>query len=451
MNIYRSYFEKNNTIVKNSELNSAKNQVTEIAYGGKEKTFSKFLFKLDLSGLKNKIETREITQDKINSHILYLKNTINLVKNYNIFYNNQKRATDFNLILFKINEDWAEGNGHDILLNNIQSISERDKNTSASNWVYKKTNEEWSTNGIVDINNIEIIDTIHFDNGDEDFVADITTYVNDILYTSGSVDYGLGISFPLDFENLIDDYIKSINFHTKYTNTFFEPYLETLFDNIIQDDRSCFHLDVDNRLYFYAKRNTTFYNINILNVNIYDDNDELLFTYDSNMINKHSKGVYYIDINLSSETNTDSIIYRDDWIFEDHNGDIKTISNTFYIMSDILRQEIQNNLTKVKIFGIYNNKIIKRGEILNVDFNFNSIFNSFVNYCDYRFVYDLHVKYGDNPVYIIKDHNVNKVPNKYFISFDTEIFVPNTYYLTVNLYYLDNIVNSKTINFKIVD
>jgi hypothetical protein len=40
MSYIRSYFEKNNTIVKNSQVNTAKNPTTEIYYGG---GFSKFI------------------------------------------------------------------------------------------------------------------------------------------------------------------------------------------------------------------------------------------------------------------------------------------------------------------------------------------------------------------------------------------------------------------------
>ena len=41
MSYFRSYFEKNNTIIKDSLINTAKNPTTEIFYGT---GFSKFLF-----------------------------------------------------------------------------------------------------------------------------------------------------------------------------------------------------------------------------------------------------------------------------------------------------------------------------------------------------------------------------------------------------------------------
>lgn len=460
MNIYRSYFEKNNTIVKNSELNTAKNQITEIAYGSNNYVFSKYIFKVDLTGLNNKILSRQITSDKIESHILYLKNTINLssTKNTDLI---QERASSFDLVLFKINEDWDEGNGYDIVLNS-NDILLRGKNTNPSNWIYKKTNEEWNTNGINNYSDIEIINTLHFNNGDEDFIVDLTDHINNIIY-SGDVNYGLGISFPLDYDKYIDlsgnvnpnyifnENIQSVNFHTKYTNTYFEPYLETTFNNLINDSRNSFTLNTDNRLYFFAKTGNVFYNVTMKNVYIYDQNDELVLTLNSNEIMKHSKGIYYVEFNLDSGTYIDSVLFKDEWVFDNANNEEKNITNNFYIISDNYRQEILNNLVNLKIFGIYNNKVIKRGDEINIDFSFNSLFENNINWGDYEFKYDLYVKYNGNNLYLIKNGKVNKVPNKYFINFDSNIFVPNNYYLDINLNCLGTNINSININFKIVD
>ena len=53
MSYFRSYFEKNNTIVKNYGVNTAKNPTTDIFYGS---GFSKYLFKVDFSDLITKIQ-----------------------------------------------------------------------------------------------------------------------------------------------------------------------------------------------------------------------------------------------------------------------------------------------------------------------------------------------------------------------------------------------------------
>ena len=73
MSYFRSYFEKNNTIIKNSQANTAKNPTTEIFYGS---AFSKFLFKVDFTDLKNKVNSGELVVDTNTRHTLHLTNTI---------------------------------------------------------------------------------------------------------------------------------------------------------------------------------------------------------------------------------------------------------------------------------------------------------------------------------------------------------------------------------------
>jgi hypothetical protein len=60
MSYFRSYFEKNNTIIKNLQVNTAKNPTTEILYGS---SFSKFIFKIDLTDLQSKIDNGDLIID----------------------------------------------------------------------------------------------------------------------------------------------------------------------------------------------------------------------------------------------------------------------------------------------------------------------------------------------------------------------------------------------------
>ncbi len=51
MSYFRSYFSKNNTIIKDSTVNTAKNPTTELYYG---EGISRFIFSVDFSNLQNK-------------------------------------------------------------------------------------------------------------------------------------------------------------------------------------------------------------------------------------------------------------------------------------------------------------------------------------------------------------------------------------------------------------
>lgn len=456
MCIYKSYFEKNNTIVYNSELNTAKNQVTEIVYGSNPNIYSRFIFKINLTSLIDKITNEEITADKILSHKLKLFNTINELNQYigaDIGYNiDRVRASSFELILFEISEDWDEGSGYDISFDSL-SLS-RPKKKSPSNWFNKKTNSPWITSGIYDeFNPINIIDTINFDNGDENIDIDITDYINDIIY-SGTTNNGLGLAYTFELEELTDTKLNSVAFHTKYTNTYFEPHLETLFNLVIKDDRNCFKLNEDNRLYLYAKRGQEFLNINPIAVNIYNHKYELFESIDSSNIVKQSKGIYYINLSLSSNEHIDSVIYNDEWIYE-LDGEQKSIENEFYIIENntnfLIETVLPKNIINVSLSGIFQDQKIKRGENLILDLIIKKIYKQ-TNSIPLNFEYRVYIqKSNDKQFEVIPFTEVNRAPNKYFIKLDTSILIPHKYFLEIKLKNIDYTLNYKNVQFIVVD
>ena len=93
MALHKSYFSKNNTIVKDSEVNTAKNPVTKLFYGGgytslnttggtitTSSKFSRFIFDLDLQDLKRKyadgtIELAGGCGNSATTHTLRMVNT----------------------------------------------------------------------------------------------------------------------------------------------------------------------------------------------------------------------------------------------------------------------------------------------------------------------------------------------------------------------------------------
>src|SRR5690606_4063503 len=64
--------------------------------------------------------------------------------------------------------------------------------------------------------------------------------------------YGYGIAYTPYFESKDAEKMYGVAFFSKYTNTFFEPYLETKIPDTINDNRHSFHLNKSNRLYFYS-------------------------------------------------------------------------------------------------------------------------------------------------------------------------------------------------------
>lgn len=453
MCIYKSYFEKTNTIISNSSVNTAKNQVTELVYGGDGTIISRFIFKIDLNNLLNKITAQEISSDKIIYHKLKLFNTINGLDGYSGNPVNQSenrlRASSFKLILFKINEEWDEGIGYDILFNPI--FLNNPKYNSPSNWYKKNSIENWSVSGIYDTP--EIISVIDFDNGDENIDIDITNHINDIIY-NGFEDNGLGIAFSEEFENIEDDKLYSVGFHSKYTFTIYEPHLETKLNLDILDDRNCFKLDELNRLYFYAKRGQNLIDITPIMVKIYNHKYELIDIIESEKIIKQSKGIYYIELEYSSEAYINSVIFTDEWVFL-LNDEEKSIQNEFYLIENTTNYYIENvipkNILNITFSGILNKQKIKRGSQLTIDLLLKKLYNQ-NNSNPLDIEYRLYIPKSDKTEFdVIEYSKVNRAPNKYFILLDTSILIPSIYKLEIKLINIDYVLNCEEIEFTIVD
>ena len=104
MSIHRSYFKKNNTIIENSEVNTGRNPVTQLFYGSGTNSYSRFIFDLNLTDLKAKINSCCVDADGL-THKLKMINTSNFddtLINDTPLMDGTRRATSFTLQLFKV-------------------------------------------------------------------------------------------------------------------------------------------------------------------------------------------------------------------------------------------------------------------------------------------------------------------------------------------------------------
>ena len=248
--VIRTYFDKNNTIVSNLDVNTGLNPVSELFYGGAigEQKYSRFLFHFDASRLIEMYTGGTFTDLTKLTHTLRLTNTGSFDTDLlNGTMGGKSRASSFDLIAFEINQPWDNGVGYDyevpIVLQGETAFS-----NGASNWVEAQTGIAWangtgaysgSPSGIT-------ISTQHFDKGNENIEMDITNYVNGLL--TGNTNYGLGLAFTTGFEMLNTTVLQYVGFFTNNTQTFYEPFVETVYSNHISDDRNNFFLDKPNKL-----------------------------------------------------------------------------------------------------------------------------------------------------------------------------------------------------------
>jgi hypothetical protein len=434
MSYFRSYFEKNNTILKDSQVNTSKNPNTELIYGS---TFSKFLFKVDFTDLKEKVDSGEFVVTTGTTHTLHLTNTIfgdeTLLRQKN--GRGRDRTTSFDIIVFKISEFWDEGMGFDY---EDQVYDFADGNNSfderPSNWFNRTTLNSWTSQGVY-TTSPTIIKTIHFDNGNEDIHADITEYVNGII-VSGNTDHGLGLAFAVLYQDIEAEVDQSVAFFTKYTQTFFEPYVESFFDDKIDDNRQNFIEKTTQNLYLYVTKGTNFYDLDSLpTVDITDAAGNVIIGLGNLSTTKVKKGVYKVTFGLDGVLCDGKRFYYDKWKGVGLDGvSINDITQKFVpkpYTSKFSVGENETNLQRysVQFFGIKLNEKIKRGETRKIVTTFRSIDTPKNVLLDEVF-YRVYIREGKTNVNIFDWTQMDKT-NENSFTLDTSYLIPREYYLEI--------------------
>jgi hypothetical protein len=465
MSINNSYFSRNNTLISNSLVNSGRNPVTELFYGDGSLVnpigFTRFIFDLDLTLLKEKYQSGVISEgcNTNTTHTLRMTNTSYFDKELLNTSTSQGRlrATSFDLILFRIPyvnfdenqpQNWDEGVGYDYydLVTGIPS----DKNYSdrPSNWSATTTITDWQQPGIYsntntgsfNYNQLEIVATQHFEFGDENVEFDMTDEINSILDGSLINTTGWGIAYLPQVENLTGttgNY--SVGFFTRHTQTFYEPFLETNYDDSIEDDRNSFSLGKINKLYLYIFEDGDFQNL---------DNNPLVTISDQSgtpipgLVNMSScqvtKGVYEITIPPLLGYKT-PCIFTDTWSDISLNGfSLPNVINEFAIYP--LKKSIQIGTTTndPSVYGfdyygikqdekILNTDIRKVGVIIKKAYTVNQLLPKVEGY------YRVYVREGQTEVQVQDWTKLNRTPNEYYFIFDTRDKIPNEYYIDLKV------------------
>ena len=485
MSINNSYFSKNNTIVFNSYVNTGRNPVMELFYGNggvSEPTgFSRFIFDLDLSLLKEKILDGVIsTNCTISgmSHKLKMTNTSYFDKDLlnTSTSTGRLRATSFDLILFRIPyrdmdpskpQVWDEGVGYDFY--DILDPIESDKNYSVrpSNWYQTTTIGTWEQSGIYNNLNLgptpfsalTIVDIQHFEFGDENIEFDMTNEINNLLIGAIPNNVGWGIAYLPQVENLTGtEGSYSVGFFTRHTQTFYEPFLETSYDDLIEDDRNYFSLGKTNKLYLYIFENGNFKNL---------DQDPLVTISDAGgnpitgLINlqscRRTQGVYEIIIPPLMGYKT-PCIFTDTWSNIKINGvNLPNVINDFTIYPIKKTYQIGTSVNEPSKFGfdyygilqnekILNSDLRKVGVIIKEAYTTNKILPNVEAY------YRVYVNEGKTEVIVQDWTKLNRTPNEYYFMFDTRDKIPNEYFIDIQVKSTGQInTYKKQIQFQIVN
>jgi hypothetical protein len=462
-----SYFSKNNTIISNRIINTGRNPVTEIFYGGSSnisvssENYSRFIFDLDLTLLLSKINDGTITTGCTDtmSHTLRMTNVSTFEDFLNVKTSEEKiRATSFDLILFRIPyinldptqpQNWDEGVGYDFS-NFLYEFSETDKNfsTRPSNWSARTTIESWQEPGLYNNKNLgtipysslTIVDEQHFEFGNENISFNMTNEINGIINGSITNVAGWGIAFKPQLENitgLTDTFV--VQFFTRHTQTFYEPYLETNYNDLIEDDRNLFSIGKQNKLYLFLYEDGNPINLDYNPVvDILNQNGDLVPGMSGLTTCKRTRGVYEVIVPPLSGYKT-PCTFSDRWRNLVLNGfTIPTILNDFVLRPFKNSIQIGTESLDPKIYGfdfygikqdekILNTDIRKVGVIIKEAFSTQKLLQKVDSY------YRIYVREGQTEVQVQDWTKINKTPNEYFFIFDTRDKIPNEYFIDIKL------------------
>lgn len=489
--VYKTYISKFNTIISGSKINTGLNPVSELVRGN-ETIVSRALIYFDHNKIKEQMDEGVMIDMSKMKHTLYITNAgsidhtqMHKCETSSINESKKIRATSFDLIFFLIPKHWDRGKGFDYSKTYLNfgyySPTPIDPKRLVSeygcNWFQRESGLKWDEDGIFTNETLSkeydkwaageesiIIGRQHFDYGNENINLDITETVNKFI--NGELEnYGIGIAFSPMLEVLEDEYENYVGFLTDKTNLFFEPFVETRYDDHISDDRSNFVLNKNNRIYLYCTFGNTLDNLDRLPlVTIKDNNDEIItdsngVVFDSVEAKQYSKGIYYIDLKLSkNDFEADTMLF-DTWDGLVYQGNdleaveldftIKKPSNFFALGNNI---EGFNDTFSINISGIQEKEEIKRGDTRVITIKaIPSYTTSNYELVDSMYI-RLYIKDGTREIDVIEWDEVNKGFTNNFYSINTDILIPQRYYVDIKIKYgMNKITHHNTLSFDIVD
>ena len=479
MSILRSYIDKNNTIISNSYVNTGRNPVIELNFGASDLIvpnfgYTRFIFDLDLSLLRQNIQSGVISTGCTTgmTHTLNMTNTSSFDNELlNTFMTNERRrATSFDLILFRIPQisgttggaqPWDEGVGYDYSNFNLTQgspngastpltfVDSRAYSLRPSNWFQTTTINDWSQPGIYDNNNqgvvnysgLTIVAQQHFELGNEDLFMDMSNEINGVLNGTITGVTGWGVAYLPQIENisgLTDSY--STAFFSRHTQTFYQPFLQTTYNDLIQDDRNIFLKNQENKLFLYIYQNGDFVNLDSDPfVRIEDRNGDAVNGMSSLNTCLRTKGVYEVIVPNGFTGSPSPCLFYDIWSGLTINGQaIPNVQNQFILQEYNAGIQIGSTSREPQKYGFDFYGILQNEQILNTDVRkvgvtIKKAYTGQQLLLDVSSFYRVYVKEGTTEVLVQDWTPINRTPNEYYFMFDMRDKIPNQYYVDIQV------------------
>jgi hypothetical protein len=384
--------------------------------------------------------------------------------------NERRRATSFDLILFRIPQVsgttggaqlWDEGVGYDYNNFNLSQgsangtstpltfVDSRAFSSRPSNWYQTTTIGNWSQPGIYDNNNqgvvnysgLTIVAQQHFELGNEDLNMDMSNEINGVLNGTITGVTGWGLAYLPQIENisgLTDSY--SVAFFSRHTQTFYQPFLQTTYDDLIQDDRNIFLKNQENKLFLYIYQNGDLVNLDSDPfVRIEDRNGDAVSGMASLNTCLKAKGVYEVIVPNGFSGSPTPCLFYDIWSGLTINGQaIPNVQNQFILQEYNAGIQIGSTSREPQKYGFNFYGILQNEQILNTDIRkvgvtIKKAYTGQQLLLDVSSFYRVYVKEGTTEVLVQDWTPINRTPNEYYFMFDMRDKIPNQYYVDIQV------------------
>ena len=479
MSILRSYVDKNSTIQSNSYVNTGRNPIIELNFGASDYIvpnygYSRLLFNLDLELLRENIASGVISTGCTTgmTHVLQMTNTSSFDNELlNSFMSNERRrATSFDLILFRIPKTsgttgnpqyWDEGVGFDYTESNINQnsayggstpityVDSRAYSTRPSNWYQTTTISGWSQSGVynnrnegtVNFSGLTIVTRQHFELGNENINMDMSNEINGILNGTITGVTGWGVAYLPQIENitgLTDSY--SVAFFSRHTQTFYQPFLQTTYDDLVKDNRNLFLKSQENKLYLYVYQNGDYVNLDSDPVvRIEDRNGDAVAGMATLSTCLRTRGIYEVIVPNGFSGSPTPCQYYDIWSGLTINGQpLPNVTNQFTLQQysagiHIGSMSKEPDIYGFDFYGILQDEKILNSDIRKVGVTIKKAYTGQVLLQDISAFYRVYVREGTTEVLVQDWTPINKTPNEYYFIFDMRDKIPNQYYVDIQV------------------
>lgn len=477
----RTYISKFNTIIKGYTINTGLNPVSELLYGS---VVSRSLIYFDHCKIKQMCDDGMFPDMSKLTHTLKITNAGSI--DFTQAHTNEitpingtlkKRAASFDLIFFLIPEEWDSGKGFDYsdtyfgmdFFDTKQSDRRRLISEDGCNWFQRRNGYPWKEDGVYSNSSLEkeynkwsagldsiVIGRQRFDVGTENISFDITDVMNKFI--TGELDnYGIGIAYAPDYEKEEQSWSNYVGFMTNKTPTFFEPFVETRYDDYISDDRGNFVLNKNNKLYLYCTIGSELKDLdNIPTCSIMNTNGDVIM--DNIEVKHFSKGVYYVDVMFHQNEHKAGDQYYDVWGSITYDGvDFSPVELDFTLMPASNWFTIGNSIEPTPSFtpnvsGINENERIKRGDIRKLVVNNRVTYTNKESQVISGVEVRLYVMDGNRELTVIDFEPLNKTYNETFMTLDTSMLIPQMYHVDVKIKYgMEEIIHHDVVKFEIVN